>query len=418
MKGSNGASNHVNGAVKGKAAPDTASCPACGSPISAEQYERILRIDQARKKALDEERASLDKDREAIESEHEAIEKEREAIADDAVEAARASWNVDKARILKEVERIEKKAQKEQQQLARAREKERKALDRQLASERTKMREAADARIRAATRKAAGEQDAELAHMKTQLKTSETRRAREEAGYKKVIGDLQRKVEARDREHLGPEGEEALVETLRADFPGDRVERHGKGGDVVHVVMDAGAPVGTIVYEAKNRTSWSSDYVKQTQLAMEKHDTPYGILVSRVLPAPKNGMCVMRGVIVVAPFIAAQVAGVVRDGMVAIHRLKLSDTDKGAKTAALFEYLRGQDFATAMKRIATKLGELRTSLAREKSMHDGWWRGREQHYAAIARETNAIDGRVKDLLGGRGVAKTNGKRHLEIASSA
>ncbi len=409
-------SNKQNG-LNGKS-HTSLSCPACGSLIAPEVYERILRIDEARQKALAEERASLDAEREALESEHDSLHKERKAIADAAVEAARAKWDTDKARIVKEIARLEQKAKKERQQVERARDKDRKTLERQLASERTKMREAADARIREAARKAANEQEDEVADMKAQLKTSEQRRTREEAGYKKVIGELQRKVEARDRQHLGPEGEQELVEDLRKEFPGDRVEHHGKGGDVVQVVMDEGAVVGKIVYEAKNRTSWSADYVKQTQLAMEEHDTPYGILVSRVLPSPKTGMCIMRGVIVVAPLIAAQVAKVVRESMIAIHRLKLSNTDKGAKTAALFEYLRGQDFATAMKRVSTKLGELHTSLSREKSMHNGWWRDREQHYAAIARETAAIDGRVKDLLGGRELAKTKGpSRRLDVVSA-
>jgi len=62
-----------------------------------------------------------------------------------------------------------------------------------------------------------------------------------------------------------------------------------------------------------------------------------------------------------------------------------------------------------MKRVGTKLTELHASLAREKSSHEGTWRTREQHYTAIARETSAIDGRVRDLLGGPGVAKANGK---------
>jgi len=419
MKGSNGATNQVNGAVA-RSTPNTANCPACGSPISADQYERILRIDLARKKALDGERAKLDAEREALESEHDALDQERKAIAEAAVEAARATWEADKARIVREFARLEKEAAKEKKRVERERDKERKALAarqaaseeklaRQLAAERTKMRQAAEARIRDAKREAAEGQKAEVADLREQLKTSEQRRARDEAGYKKSIDEMKRKVDARDRQHLGPEGEEQLIAVLRAEFPADRIEHHGKGGDVLQVVMVDGREAGRLVYEVKNRSTWSADYIMQTQLAAEKHDTPHAILVSRVLPAPKTGMCIMRNVIVVAPVIAVHVASVVRDGIIAVHRLTTSEEGKSAKMAALFEYLRGQEFAMSMSRIAVKLTELHESLGRERSQHEGTWNRREQTYAAIARESSAVDGRVRDLLGGLGVAKTNGK---------
>jgi hypothetical protein len=58
------------------------------------------------------------------------------------------------------------------------------------------------------------------------------------------------------------------------------------------------------------RVTRPADYITPTQLAAEEHDTPHAILVSRVLPAPKTGMCIMRNVIIVAPVIAVHVASV------------------------------------------------------------------------------------------------------------
>jgi len=392
--------NHLNG----KSGVSALSCPACGTIISPEQYERILRIDDAREKQFLDERVSIKREREALDD-------EREMIANAAVTTERAKWEADKARIAREIERLQKQSKAEQERITRAHEKDmqseqrrneaqEKKLTQQLAVTKAKAEGEAAVREREAKRIAEAEQRQVVDDLKSQLKTAEQRRHRDEDNFKKVVIDLRRKAEARDREHLGLEGEEDLVAVLRADFPGDRIEHHGKGGDVLHFVMDGGHEAGLIVNEVKNRSSWSADYVGQTQRAMETHNTKYGVLVSRVLPSRRSGMCIMRGVIVVEPFIAAQIVHVIRDAIIAIHRLNLSEEDKASKMSALFEYLRGQDFMTAIQRVATKISELRDSLARERSNHDGWWRTRDQHYAAILREVTGIDARVRDLLGG------------------
>jgi hypothetical protein len=392
--------------LNGKSGLTALTCPACGSIISPETYERILRLDEARAKKLHEER-------DALEHERAALQTERKEIASRAVATERAKWEADKARIAREIDRLQKQSKVEQDRTARAYEKhletERRrneANEKKLAQMKTNVKADAAARVRDAKRAAEAAQRGVIEELQSQLKTSEQRRHRDEENFKNVVTELRRKAEARDREHLGIEGEDDLVEALRAEFPGDRVEHRGKGGDVILHVMDGGKEAGVVVTEVKNRSTWSADYVGQTQRAMETHNTKYGVLVSRVLPARKNGMCVMRGVIVVAPFIAAQVIRVMRDGIVAIYRLGTSEQDKTSKMSLLFAYLRSEEFETAMLRVTTKIAELRDSLARERSNHDGVWRFREQHYSAIVRAAAGIDTRVRELLGGPSTVRT------------
>ncbi len=394
---SNGISIHLNGK-----SVSSLSCPACGTLIAPEQYERILRIDEARENKLAGERIAIEKARDAIE-------KDREAIATKAIAEESAKWDVDRVRIAKEIERLQNQAEVEHDRLARTHEKEMQAeqrrneaqekkLAQQITTAKAKADAEAAARAKEAKRAAEADQREIVEELKGQVKTAEARRRRDEENFKKVVVDLRRKTEARDREHFGIDGEEELIAVLRADFAGDRIEHHGKGGDVLQFVMDGGKEAGVIVHEVKNRNTWSADFVSQTQRAMETHNTKYGVLVSRVLPARKSGMCVMRGVIVVAPFVAAQVVHILRDGIIALHRMNLSETDRSDKMSALFSYLRGEEFGTAIQRVITKIAELRDSLGRERSSHDSSWRLREQHYAAILRDATGIDARVRDLF--------------------
>jgi hypothetical protein len=67
----------------------------------------------------------------------------------------------------------------------------------------------------------------------------------------------------------------------------------------------------------------------------------------------------------------------------------------------IYRYLQSDDFSNAISRIDDKVKELRATLEKEKSNHDGWWRSREQHYATILREASGIDSRVQEILTGR-----------------
>jgi hypothetical protein len=378
------------------------TCPACGSPISQKQYDKILRISEARTSQLAHEHATVERERDEVA-------RERANIASAAVAAERVKWEADAARADSEAESLRKRADAERERLSLAHEqaiqaeiRKREGKERELARERAAAQAKADALVRDAKRVLEERQARVVGDLHERLKTLEQRRRRDEDTLRQTITKLQQKADARDRTHFGPEGEAEVVKVLRAQFPGDKIEHRGKRGDVLHTVLDAGQSAGKIVYEVKRTRGWQLAYLRQTKRAMEENRTPYGVLVSRHLPSGRTGMCVVDGVIIVEPVIAASVVSVLRQGVVAVSRLRLSQEGRAAKSEALLEYLRGQDFCNAMQLVQEKVGELRDGLTRERSHHDGWWRSREQHYAAILREASGIDVRVSDLLGGRG----------------
>lgn len=392
------------------AASGAARCPTCGSRLTRERYERILRITEARRKQLAAERAAVVREREAIARERTSIERGGAAVE-------RAKWEREMGVAARKIKRLcadavaGRKAalahEKQVQTEIRKREALEKQLTRQLATVQAKTRAAVETRIRNASLAADERHQRAVARLQEQLRTLGERRRRDEEHWKHTVAELQQKAESRDRAHFGDEGEEDLVAGLRAAFPGDRIERRGKGGDVLHAVIDAGRVVGTILYENKNRSGWQRAYLRQTKDAMETHGTRYGVLVTRTMPAHRSGLCVIGGVIVVVPALATQVVAVLREGIVAIERLRLSEQGKETKAGALLEYVRSQEFAGAIHRVQEKVANLREALWRERSSHDGWWRAREQDYAAVLRAATGIDARVVELLGTNGV-KANG----------
>jgi hypothetical protein len=396
--------NHTNGADRHESIDkeNTSAakrCPTCGAKISRQALERILRTDEAREAQLAEASAAIARQREELE-------RSRAEIAEAAAAEESAKWEVEAQRAAREMLRLKASAAAAQERAEQQQERKLTRLLHTISKMQARIEKVdAAARMRVAQAAAAAKRDAEARHRTTeaslrdQLCTTEKRRQREADGMKRTIAELSRKAEAREQVHFGPEGEEALVTVLRGAFPGDRIEHHGQGGDVVHHVIERGKSIAKIVFEVKNAKSWESAYVTQTRDAMKKHETIHGVLVTRTMPARQTPIiAIIDDVIVVDPVVAAQVVSLIRDGIVAIARTSASQEHAAMKTEALIRYLRSDDFTGAMRRMAVKLQELRTMLSRERTQHDGWWRNRELAYTAILGDVAGLDAHVDDLL--------------------
>jgi hypothetical protein len=413
--------------------PHEYRCPLCASVISREVYERVLRISEARKKEADQRAAALKARLEELERRRDEIERTAAGRERKRVERESAKKQ---ARLAKQIDALEKSAAKERKDLERRlddrvsvakreaqgplrkvidqlradlkmREADRRRMEAEFRSakkhgdaERRHAEAAARARAREAAQKAEQPLVSEITDLKERLITEQQRRARDEEKWKRVADELQQKLASRDQAHFGPEGEEQLVAALKEAFRDDQIDRRGRGGDVLHTVIDHGKPCGVIVYEAKRTAAWKLDYVRQLKKAMELHGTRYGLLVTRTLPKGKSGLCVVNKALVVSPSLVQTVVGILRETIVSLARARLSDQGKAGKVAELYDFLRSDEFTNAMARIDDKIKELRDSLGKERSAHDSWWRSREQHYATIMREASGIDARVNDILSG------------------
>src|SRR5207244_128887 len=81
-------------------------------------------------------------------------------------------------------------------------------------------------------------------------------------------------------QEIGLADEGVLVKRLAKEFPDDRMEHVGKGGDVLHFVIFHKEDVGCIVYECKHTDRISADHIAQTSLAKKTRQANYGILVT------------------------------------------------------------------------------------------------------------------------------------------
>ena len=58
--------------------------------------------------------------------------------------------------------------------------------------------------------------------------------------------------------------EHDVLGALRSAFPTDRIDHHGRRGDVLQVVMHGDREIGRILYECKNAGAWQNAWLTET----------------------------------------------------------------------------------------------------------------------------------------------------------
>ena len=191
------------------------------------------------------------------------------------------------------------------------------------------------------------ENELRLEKLQTDRERERLRHELEAARLQGELDNLSRKLEKQSGERLGEEGELDLVAELNRAFPKDRIERIGrgkKGADIIQHVFDGANTVGRIVYENKNVTNWSQTFIVQADKYCVQYETPYIMIVSRAFPKKEKDFCVLHEIPIVRASMAVALARVMREGIIAIGRLRLTGAGRDRKAHELLQYLVSDKF--------------------------------------------------------------------------
>ena len=194
--------------------------------------------------------------------------------------------------------------------------------------------------------------------------------------------------------------ERELVSDLKRGFPHDRVEHHGKSGDILFCVSHKGKQVGSILFECKLTSGFSGTYVVQTKKAVAERNATYGILVTLASKKGTAGFWVDNDVIVVHPFGAVHVAGVLRQSILDICSTRISTKEADLRAAALMNYIKSDDFKNLVGDTIFRTLELYGLLKKELRSHRKTWKRRFDHYRQIYDNSTGIKAHTTGILNG------------------
>ena len=355
----------------------TYKCPLCGSTISEEKYLKVLGAWQEKAKV---EKEYKDKLKDA--------EKERQALLSQA-KAIKSELNKEKKRLVEERIRYKKDIEKEYNKKAKDLEKTALQRGKQLEKQRADtLAKQLDLKMETINL-----MNSKIKELKERLKRGTTSQ-----------------VEGLDFEKL-------VVKELTERFPDDKIEPHGKKGDILHIVCYKKKELGKILYECKKTDKFSKSFIKQTKDAVSARKATFGVLVTAAFKRDTEGFYVENGIIVVHPFGVCYIAQILRNNIIelALARTTKKEIDKKAKE--LIDYISGEEFKNIADNTIYRAKLLGEILIKEVKQHSNSWKERFEHYGNIHANINLLDNNTRAILKGEKPQKIRAEKLLELPFS-
>ncbi|HUB86243.1 MAG TPA: hypothetical protein VMB22_00010 [Verrucomicrobiae bacterium] len=216
-------------------------------------------------------------------------------------------------------------------------------------------------------------------------------------------------------QEIGLADEKVLVARLEKEFPEDRIEHAGKGGDVLHFITFKDKDVGCIVYECKHTDRISGDHVQQTALAKKTRNANYGILVTTGTRKGFSGLAQEDGIFIVSQAGVLTLAQICRDSLETMAQQRLDAEQKEAAAKRLMDYVTSPVCKTPLEEAISQAERAHKNLIKEVKQHIGDWKERHEIYQTIHYDISHIQENVGRVLSGKEPIKLEKPRFEPLA---
>lgn len=234
------------------------------------------------------------------------------------------------------------------------------------------------------------------------VNAEQAKNAAERAKFESIVDDLKRKVESKSVEDLGEGAEVDLFEALKAEFPGDLITRVGRGNagaDVIHEVRHNGAKCGIIVYDSKNHLQWRADHATKLREDKIAANADHAVLSTRAFPKDRKQLHIEHGVVVANPARAVVIAMLLRQQIVQLHCLKVSNEQRASKTEELYALMTSERFTQFLSAVMTGAEQLEDMQVKEKKAHEAVWKKQGELFRTIIRTCGQFDQEIARIVG-------------------
>jgi hypothetical protein len=229
-----------------------------------------------------------------------------------------------------------------------------------------------------------------------------TKNFQEKLKLEEMVADLQRKLQNKTAEELGDGAEIDLFEVLKAEFPTDDIQRVGRGkpgADIIHKVRHNGAVCGTIVYDSKNHKQWRTEFVTKLREDQMAERAEHSVLATNAFPKDKKQLHVDNGVVIANPARAVVIAMLLRQHVLQVFSLKVSNNERGSKTEELYSFMTSDRFGQFLAAINRGAEQLEALQASEKKAHESTWKKQAELFGAIIRNCAQFDREIARIIG-------------------
>ncbi|WP_423148277.1 DUF2130 domain-containing protein [Rubrolithibacter danxiaensis] len=220
---------------------------------------------------------------------------------------------------------------------------------------------------------------------------------------KKLADEMKRKAEQGSMQLQGEVQELILEELLRTSFPFDIITEVGKGvrgADCVQTVRNQfGQECGKIIYESKRTKDFSGDWIEKLKKDMRSMGVDVAVIVSQCYPKGMDCFGQKDGVWICSFEEAKAVAFILRDSIIKLYSVSVSQENKGEKMQMLYDYLTSSEFSEQWKAIREGFMSMRLSIQKEREAMEKLWKAREKQLEKVLLNAAHIRGSIEGIAG-------------------
>lgn len=220
---------------------------------------------------------------------------------------------------------------------------------------------------------------------------------------KEQLQEAQRKAEQGSMQIQGEVQELAIEDYLKTTFPIDTIDeirKGARGGDCMQIVnTHTRANCGVIYYESKRTKDFQPQWIEKFKEDIRSRNAQFGVLVTEVMPKGMTRFGLRDGVWICTFEEFKGLSMVLRESVIMLNNVSLSQENKGEKMHMLYDYLTGNEFRQQVEAIVEGFTYMKRDLDSEKRAMEGIWKKREKQIQKVLLNTTHMYASIKGIAG-------------------
>jgi len=220
----------------------------------------------------------------------------------------------------------------------------------------------------------------------------------------KKIQELEKQLkEGKTPQTAGFDYEKEVIKILSENFPEDTLKPTGKEGDVIQYVTFNKNEIGSILYECKKTEKFNNSFIKEVIKHQEIARAEFAVIVTHALKEGKSKFFIEENIIVIDPLGLLDVATLLRNSLVEMHKLRLTREEVKEKGVQILRYMQSGEFRNNMIDTIDKSRKAYELLIREVKDHEKVWIERVRLYSAIHENIQGVRKAIGEIVTGGSV---------------
>lgn len=219
---------------------------------------------------------------------------------------------------------------------------------------------------------------------------------------KRKVEDLNRGLSSESNQLVGEAQEIAIEEKLINNFPDDIIEPVPKGvqgADIIQTVIMNNQVAGKIIWESKRTKQWKEEWIEKLKDDKMKSGCDIGVIITKTMPRESKGMVIKDGIIISEYSYLVPIAGLLRQNLINIKKVSISQNDRNRKESMLYEYIISNEFRNRVQSLLDSIKYAKEDLEKEKITLNKIWAKRNTDLERAVINLAQIYGTMQGLAG-------------------